>query len=115
LIGTVVSSGFLYAIAALNIVVLGDIWVVFRGMRKGQFDEAALERQLNNRGMMSRLIGQGMQAITQPWQMYVVGLLFGLGFDTATEIALLVLAGTSAAAGLPWYAILCLPGVFTPG
>jgi high-affinity nickel-transport protein len=115
LVGTVVSSGFLYAIAALNVVVLGDIWVVFRGLRRGQFDEAALERQLNNRGMMTRLIGQGMQAITQPWQMYLVGLLFGLGFDTATEIALLVLTSSNAASGLPWYAILCLPVLFAAG
>ena len=115
LIGTVVSSGFLYAIAALNVVVLADVWTVFRQMRVGQYDEATLEKQLGNRGMMNRLIGRSMQVVTEPWQMYAVGLLFGLGFDTATEIALLVLTGSGAASGLPWYAVLCLPVLFAAG
>jgi high-affinity nickel-transport protein len=115
LIGTIVSSGFLYAIAALNIVVLVDVWKVFRQLRTGQYDEAALERKLENRGMMNRLLGRVMKVVTKPWQMYVVGLLFGLGFDTATEIALLVLTGSGAASGLPWYAVLCLPVLFAAG
>jgi high-affinity nickel-transport protein len=115
LIGTAVSSGFLYAIAALNVVVLVDVWKAFRRMRTGQYDEAALEKQLGNRGMMNRLLGRVMNVVTEPWQMYVVGLLFGLGFDTATEIALLVLTGSGAASGLPWYAILCLPVLFAAG
>jgi high-affinity nickel-transport protein len=84
-------------------------------MRGGHFDEAALEEQLNNRGFMNRLLGRLMKSITKPWQMYPLGLLFGLGFDTATEIALLVLAGSGAASGLPWYAILCLPVLFAAG
>ncbi len=115
LIGTVVSSGFLYAIAALNIVVLIDLWRVFRQRNSGQYDEAALERQLNKRGMMNRLLGRVMKIVTEPWQMYIVGLLFGLGFDTATEIALLVLTGSGAASGLPWYAVLCFPVLFAAG
>jgi high-affinity nickel-transport protein len=64
---------------------------------------------------MNRLLGRLMKSITRPWQMYPLGLLFGLGFDTATEIALLVLAGSGAASGLPWYAILCLPVLFAAG
>jgi high-affinity nickel-transport protein len=88
---------------------------VFRGMRRGQFDEAALEEQLNNRGLMNRFFGGVMKAITKPWQMFPVGALFGLGFDTASEVALLVLAGTSTALGVPWYAILCLPILFAAG
>ncbi len=64
---------------------------------------------------MNRILGRVMRSITKPWQMYPVGVLFGLGFDTATEVALLVLAGTGAAAGLPWYAILCLPVLFAAG
>jgi nickel/cobalt transporter (NiCoT) family protein len=115
LIGTVVSSGFLYAIAALNIVVLVDVWKAFRRMRTGHWDEVALENQLGSRGMMNRLLGRVMNVVTEPWQMYVVGLLFGLGFDTATEIALLVLTGSGAASGLPWYAVLCLPVLFAAG
>lgn len=84
-------------------------------MRHGHFDEAALEDQLNNRGFLNRLLGRVMKSITRPWQMYPLGLLFGLGFDTATEVALLVLAGSGAASGLPWYAILCLPVLFAAG
>jgi high-affinity nickel-transport protein len=114
-IGTTVSGTFLYIIAFINLLILGGIWKVFRQMREGHFDEAALEQQLNNRGFMNRLLGRLMKSITKPWQMYPLGLLFGLGFDTATEIALLVLAGSGAASGLPWYAILCLPVLFAAG
>ncbi|MFF9427927.1 HoxN/HupN/NixA family nickel/cobalt transporter [Streptomyces sp. NPDC004290] len=114
-IGTTVSGVFLYAIAIINLVILAGIWKVFREMRSGHFDEAALEERLDNRGFMNRILGRLMKSITKPWQMYPLGLLFGLGFDTATEIALLVLAGTGAASGLPWYAILCLPVLFAAG
>lgn len=115
LIGTTVSGTFLYIIAILNIVVLVGILRVFRRMRTGDFDEAELESQLARRGLVNRILGPIMKSVTKPWQMYPIGLLFGLGFDTATEVALLVLAGTSAAAGLPWYAILCLPVLFAAG
>ncbi|MCM2428696.1 HoxN/HupN/NixA family nickel/cobalt transporter [Streptomyces sp. RKAG337] len=115
LIGTTVSGAFLYIIAAINLVILAGIWKVFRKMRTGHFDETALQEQLNNRGFMNRLLGRVMKSITQPWQMYPLGLLFGLGFDTATEIALMVIAGSGAASGLPWYAILCLPVLFAAG
>ncbi|MFJ1967801.1 HoxN/HupN/NixA family nickel/cobalt transporter [Streptomyces sp. NPDC087903] len=115
LIGTTVSGAFLYLIAAINLVVLAGIWKVFRRMRSGDYDEAALEEQLDNRGFVNRLLGRVTKSITKSWQMYPLGLLFGLGFDTATEIALLVLAGSGAASGLPWYAILCLPVLFAAG
>jgi len=115
LIGTSVSAVFLYLIAAMNIVILAGILKVFRGMRRGYLDEPALERQLANRGFMNRFLGRFTRSIRSSRQMYPLGMLFGLGFDTATEIALLVLAGTSAAAGLPWYAILCLPVIFAAG
>lgn len=115
LIGTSVSGVFLYLIAALNVVVLVGILRVFARLRRGRHDETELERQLQNRGLINRYLGRVTRSITKSWHLYPVGLLFGLGFDTATEIALLVLAGTSAAAGLPWYAILCLPVLFTAG
>jgi high-affinity nickel-transport protein len=115
LIGTSVSGTFLYIIAIINIVILVGILKVFRQMRTGHFDEATLEDHLNNRGFMNRIFGSLMKSITKPWQMYPVGVLFGLGFDTATEVALLVLASTGAASGLPWYAILCLPILFAAG
>jgi high-affinity nickel-transport protein len=115
LIGTSVSGAFLYLIAGINVVILVGILVVFARMRRGHYDEAELEAQLNSRGLLNRLLGRFTKSITKSWHMYPVGLLFGLGFDTATEVALLVLAGSSAAAGVPWYAILCLPVLFTAG
>src|SRR5215467_10472155 len=115
LVGTSVSGTFLYLIAAINLVILAGILKVFRELRQGRFDEQALEARLNERGFVNRLFGNLMRSIRRPGQMYGVGLLFGLGFDTATEVALLVLAGTGAASGLPWYAILCLPVLFAAG
>jgi high-affinity nickel-transport protein len=114
-IGTGVSGAFLFLIAVINGVILVSILGVFARMRRGEYDEDELEAQLNNRGLLNRVLGRFTKSITASWHMYPVGLLFGLGFDTATEVALLVLAGTSAAAGLPWYAILCLPVLFTAG
>jgi high-affinity nickel-transport protein len=114
-IGTLVSGTFLYAIAALNVVILAGIFKVFRKMKRGTYDEQALEEHLNNRGLMNRYLGKLTRAVGKPQQMYPIGLLFGLGFDTATEVALLVLAGGAAGAGLPWYAILCLPVLFAAG
>ncbi len=114
-IGTLVSGGFLYVIAALNVVILFGIVKVFSAMRSGAYDERALEQQLDSRGLMNRVFGGLTKAIARPRQMYPVGVLFGLGFDTASEVALLVLAGGAAGAGLPWYAILCLPVLFAAG
>ncbi|HEY4452097.1 MAG TPA: HoxN/HupN/NixA family nickel/cobalt transporter [Solirubrobacteraceae bacterium] len=114
-IGTGISGTFLYVIAALNLVILWGIVKVFREMRNGQFEEAELEHQLNTRGLMNRLFGRFTKTITKPWQMYPVGVLFGLGFDTASEVALLFLAAGAAGAGLPFYAILCLPILFAAG
>jgi nickel/cobalt transporter (NiCoT) family protein len=115
LIGTAVSGVFLLLIGVINLVVLRQILGVFRRMRRGDVDEAALEAHLNNRGFLNRLLAGVTRAVTEPWQMYPVGLLFGLGFDTATEVSLLVLAGGAAAFDLPWYAILTLPVLFAAG
>jgi len=115
IIGTVVSGGFLYLIALLNLVVLLSIVRVFRQMRTGRYDDEELERQLDSRGLMNRIFGGYARRIDTPWKMYPVGVLFGLGFDTATEVALLVLAGTAVVSGLPFYAILSLPILFAAG
>ena len=88
---------------------------VFRSMRDGSYDEAELERQLNNRGLMFRFFGKWMRSITKEWQMYPVGVVFGLGFDTATEVALLATTALLASKALPWYSIMCLPILFTAG
>jgi high-affinity nickel-transport protein len=115
LIGTTVSGVFLLLIGVINLVVLRQIVGVFRRMRLGEFDEAELEAHLNNRGLINRILGRVTRAVTSSWHMYPVGLLFGLGFDTATEVSLLVLAGGAAAFSLPWYAILTLPVLFAAG
>jgi nickel/cobalt transporter (NiCoT) family protein len=115
IVGTSISGLFLYLIAALNIVVLFGIMRVFKGMRSGRYDDEEMERQLNNRGFMNRFLGGLGRRIDAPWKMYPIGVLFGLGFDTATEVALLVLAGTAVVGGLPFYAILSLPILFAAG
>jgi high-affinity nickel-transport protein len=115
LIGTSVSGAFLYLIGLVNLVILVGIVKVFRAMRRGEYDEATLEDHLNNRGLMNRWLGGLTKSVRKSWHIYPVGLLFGLGFDTATEVGLLVIAGGSAAFALPWYAILVLPVLFAAG
>ena len=114
-IGTSLAAGFLYLIAALNLVVLAGIVKVFRQMRRGLFDEIELERQLQARGLMYRFFGRFMRSITKSWHMFFVGLVFGIGFDTATEVLLLAATATAATQGLPWYAVLSLPLLFAGG
>lgn len=113
--GSAISGVFLYVIGTANLVILLGIVKVFRRMRHGELDEAALEAQLNKRGLANRVFGRATRVITRPAQMFVVGLLFGLGFDTATEVGLLMLAGGAAASALPWYAFLTLPVLFAAG
>ena len=115
LIGTSVSGSFLMLIALLNLVVLLSVVKVFKEMREGLYNEDELEKHLNSRGFMMRFFGPIARRIDTSWKMYPLGILFGLGFDTATEVALLVLAGSSVVAGLPWWAILSLPMLFAGG
>jgi high-affinity nickel-transport protein len=115
LVGPAVSGSFLVLIGVLNLVILVSVVRIFRRMRRGHVDEQELEDQLNARGVMSRFYGRATRSVSKPWHMYPLGVLFGLGFDTATEVALLVLAGGAAAGGLPFYAILCLPILFAAG
>lgn len=115
MIGPSVSGVFLWIIGILNLVALLGIIKVFRELRQGRYDEAALERQLESRGFMNRFLGGLTKSVTKPWHIYPIGVLFGLGFDTATEVGLLVLAGGAAAFILPFYAILVLPILFAAG
>ncbi len=114
-VGTSLAAAFLYLIAALNLVVLAGILKVFHGMRRGLFDEAELERQLQARGLMYRFFGRFMRSITRTWHMFFVGVVFGIGFDTATEVLLLAATAAAATEGLPWYAVLSLPLLFAGG
>ncbi len=114
-IGACVSGCFLYIIAGINVLILLGIIRVFRDLRSGSFNEQQLQEQLDKRGMMNRFLGGLTKRVDSPLQMYPIGVLFGLGFDTATEVALLVVAGSAGATDLPWYAILCLPILFAAG
>ena len=114
-IGASVSGVFLWILGLLNLAVLMGIVRVFRRMRHGEFDEAELEEQLDRRGFMNRFLGGLTRSVTRPWHIYPIGVLFGLGFDTASEVGLLVLAGGAAAFDLPFYVILVLPVLFAAG
>src|SRR4051812_38291307 len=115
LIGTIVAGVFLLLIGLMNLVAAIGIAKVFRRMRSGAYDEAELEHHLNNRGFLARLLARVTRRVSRPWHLYPVGLLMGLGFDTATQVAFLVLAAGTAAFALPWYAILVLPVLFAAG
>jgi high-affinity nickel-transport protein len=114
-LGTSVSGGFLYAIAALNLIVLVRVVGLMRAMRRGGYDDAALQAELDSRGLIARFCPWAVKLIRKPWHMYPLGFLFGLGFDTATEVVLLFMAVGATGAGLPLYAILCLPVLFAAG
>jgi len=115
IVGSVVAGVFLILIGLTNLVSVVGILRIFRAMRAGELDEVALEHHLHNRGLLARLLGGATKRVTKPWHVYPVGLLMGLGFDTASQVALLVLAAGTAAFVLPWYAILVLPVLFAAG
>lgn len=116
LIGTGVSAVFLLVIGIINLVVLLDIWRMFREVRDGgEYSEENLEDFLNSRGLLARVLRPALRLIRKSWHMYPLGFLFGLGFDTASEVALLGLAATSGAGGVPVGYILILPALFAAG
>jgi len=116
LVGTAVSATFLLLIGIINLVVLVDIYGMFRRVRDGGvYTEETLEDFLNNRGLLARLLRPALRLIRKSWHMYPLGVLFGLGFDTASEVALLGLAATSGAGHLPVGLILLLPALFAAG
>jgi nickel/cobalt transporter (NiCoT) family protein len=115
LVSTISSGAFLYLIGAANLLALGGIARVFAGLRRGELDEQELAQRLEARGVVVRVLRPLLRAISRPVQMFPVGLLLGLGFDTATEVTLLALAGTGAVTGVPWYVLLVLPLLFASG
>jgi high-affinity nickel-transport protein len=114
-IGASVSGTFLWVIGILNLIVLVDILRIFRQMKSGTYDGERLEQRLHERGLMGRFFGRFFRLIDHSWQMYPLGLLFGLGFDTATEVGLLALAAGVAPHSVPVLAILALPILFAAG
>jgi high-affinity nickel-transport protein len=112
LIGTTVSGSFLVLIGVLNLVILIGIIGVFQRMRRGQYDRDSLEHELVAGGLMSRIFGRLFRLVDESWHMYPIGFLFGLGFDTASEVALLAVSAGAAAKGLPFLAVVSLPVLF---
>jgi nickel/cobalt transporter (NiCoT) family protein len=115
-VGAGVSGTFLWIIGVLNLIVLVDIVRIFRDLKRGQFDRERLEQRLLDRGFMNRFfVGRFFRLIRHSWQMYPLGILFGLGFDTATEVGLLAIAAGVAAHQIPIIAVLSLPILFAAG
>jgi high-affinity nickel-transport protein len=114
-LGTVVSGGFLVMIGVLNLVILLDILRVYRRLKAGGYDDKSLELDLTAGGLMSRIFGRLFRVIRHSWQMYPIGFLFGLGFDTASEVAILAISAGAAAKGLPFVAVIALPLIFAAG
>ncbi|HVC78447.1 MAG TPA: HoxN/HupN/NixA family nickel/cobalt transporter [Candidatus Micrarchaeaceae archaeon] len=110
-----VSGGFLVAIGFMNLVILLDVVRVYRRMKSGDYDSASLEHELTAGGFMTRIFGRLFRVIKHSWQMYPIGFLFGLGFDTASEIALLAVSAGAAANGIPFGAVIALPLIFAAG
>jgi high-affinity nickel-transport protein len=115
-IGTSVSAIFLYLIAILNILILWEIFQAFQRVKRGgEYDEQTLEEFLNQRGLMARFFRPLLRMTDRSWKMYPVGLLFGLGFDTATEVGILSISAVLATKGLPLWTVLLFPLLFTSG
>jgi high-affinity nickel-transport protein len=114
-LSTVVSGGFLILIGVLNLLVLIDIIRVYRRLKAGGYDDSSLELDLTTGGLMSRIFGRLFRVIRHSWQMYPIGFLFGLGFDTASEVAILAISAGAAAKGVPFVAVIALPLIFAAG
>jgi high-affinity nickel-transport protein len=115
-VGTLVSALFLFAIAIANLLILVSIYRTFRTVKSGgRFDEEDLDLMLSKRGIMGRILRRFFHLIERSWHMYPLGVLFGLGFDTATEVGLLGISATQAAQGLSIWSILVFPALFTAG
>jgi high-affinity nickel-transport protein len=114
--GTLVSATFLIMIAAANLFVLRGVWMTIRRVRRGgSLDPMALDKLLSGRGLLARLLRPALGAITRSWHMYPLGFLFGLGFDTATEVGLLAISATQVVQGLSPWQVMVFPALFTAG
>jgi nickel/cobalt transporter (NiCoT) family protein len=115
MVGSLVSGGFLIVIGLMNLVILLDIIRVYRRMKGGEYDRDSLEHELTAGGLMTRIFGRLFRVIDHSWQMYPIGFLFGLGFDTASEVAFLAISAGAAANGLPVTVVIALPLIFAAG
>ena len=114
-VGMLAAGMFLIVLGLMNLSALIGILHAYKHVRAGTFDQDKLDHHLHNRGFVARIFKRATRRVSKPRHLYPLGLLMGLGFDTATQVALLALAGGTAAYLLPWYAILVLPVLFTAG
>jgi high-affinity nickel-transport protein len=115
-ISTSVSALFLFAIAAMNLMIFWSVWKTFRHVRKGgAYVDEDFDLLLNKRGLVARLFRPLFRLISKTWHMFPLGFLFGLGFDTATEVALLGISATQAAHGFSIWTIMVFPALFAAG
>jgi high-affinity nickel-transport protein len=116
IVGTLVSALFLFAIAAANAIILRGVWKTYRHVRAGgAYVEEDFDMLLNSRGLLARLFRPLFRLVTRSWHMFPLGFLFGLGFDTATEVALLGISATQAARGISVWSIMVFPALFAVG
>ncbi len=115
IVGTVVSGFFLYLIGFVNLIVLLDLAKAFRRATAGEADEPNLDMFLERRGLIGRFFRPLFRVVRTSSQMYWIGLLFGLGFDTATEVGVLAVSARSGQSGVPFWTIMLLPALFTVG
>jgi high-affinity nickel-transport protein len=116
IIGTMVSGVFLWLMALVNVVIVLGIFKIWKGMKKGDLDQDELDNLLENRGFLNRYFRPLFRIVKKPWQIYPIGCLFGLGFDTASEIALLgISVGVGLSSAVPLWTIIILPLTFTCG
>jgi high-affinity nickel-transport protein len=115
LVGTSVSGFFLVVMGIVNLVILLDIIRVYRRMRMGEYDRAGLNQDLTAGGFMTHIFGRLFRVVSKSWHMYPIGVLFGLGFDTASEVALLAISAGAASQGIPFVAVVSLPLIFAAG
>jgi nickel/cobalt transporter (NiCoT) family protein len=116
IVGTLVSGGFLWIIGLVNVIVVLGIYQVFKNMKEGKLDQSQLDDLMDKRGFMNRFFHRFFKIVNKPWQIYPIGVLFGLGFDTATEVALIAISvGVGVSANVPLYYVLVLPLMFTCG
>jgi len=115
-VGTLVSGSFLWIIGFINAVIVIGIYKIFQTLKQGKLNQEELDRLLENRGFMNRFFRPLFKVINKPWHIYPVGVLFGLGFDTASEVALIAISvGIGVSTSIPLYYILILPLLFTCG
>ena len=116
IVGTIVSGAFLFIIATINFFVFLNVYRMFQEIRQGgAVDDKAMQEQMDKRGFYSRILRPLLKMVNSSWQMYPIGFLFGLGFDTATEVGLLGISATQASSGMPVWYIMVFPALFTAG